>query len=293
MVHARLAALAFALLACSAPRSTPAHGVPARSGPWSLEVVDESGRALPTFQHRGRTYVLGTHGARYLLRIRNQSGGRIEVVASVDGRDVVDGRPASVTKPGYLVDPWGEVTIDGFRLSTEAVAAFRFSTVDASYAARMGDARDVGLIGVAVFAEAPRRVALPEPYPVPYAGKDADARGEAESRQAPAEAAAPASGAKAAGDLARSGSEKSRRPGLGTGFGEAHESRVVEVAFERASAVPAAVLTVRYDDRRGLLALGIDVDGPRVSRQDRDLRAGAEPFRSDGFAEPPPGWSGR
>jgi hypothetical protein len=291
-------ALALAVAAC-APRTTLAH--PARTGPYSLELVDESGRALPTFHHRGRTYVLGAHGQRYLLRIRNETGGRIEVVASVDGRDVVDGRPASTAKPGYLVDPWGQVTIDGFRLSTEAVAAFRFSTVDQSYAARMGDARDVGVIGVAVFTEA-RPPVVQRPYPAPRwrdgaadaelgEGGGASPGGPATSEAAPA-APAPGERGRSADKAARS-AERRERPGLGTGFGEEHDSRVVEVAFERASSTPAAVVTLRYDDRRGLVALGIDVDGWRTASRDRRLRDAAQPFRQDGFAEPPPGWSGR
>ena len=65
------------------------------------------------------------------------------------------------------------------------------------------------------------------------------------------------------------------------------------MAFERASATPAALLTVRYDDRRGLFALGIDVDGPRWGARDRWLRESAQPFRSEGYADPPPGWVGR
>ncbi len=283
MAHPRLAALTLALLACSGPRLASAHET-ARTGPYSLEVVDEAGRALPTFHHRGRTYVLGSHGARYLLRIRNQTGGRIEVVASVDGRDVIDGRPASASKPGYLIQPWGQVVIDGFRLSHESVAAFRFSAVEDSYAARMGDARDVGVVGAAVFIEAP-----PPPPPVPMYDSPEVSRGEdKESVQAPGSGAAPADRMSSA-----EAPRKKERSGLGTGFGERHESHVVEVAFERASSTPAAVLSLRYDDRPGLLALGIDVDGRRTASRDRWLRETAEPFRNDHFAEPPPGWSGR
>ncbi len=279
MSHTRLAALTLALLACGSPRLTAAHET-ARVGPYALEVIDPSGRQLPTFHHRGRTYVLGNRGGRYLLRIRNQTGGRIEVVASVDGRDVVDGKRASVSRPGYLVPPWGEVVIDGFRLSHEAVAAFRFSAVEDSYAARMGDARDVGVIGAAVFTEA-----VPQPLDEPpqvSRGEDRDSAAPAPSRAAPEKGLAGAAEA-----------ERKERPGLGTAFGERHESRVVEVAFERASSTPAAMLSVRYDDRPGLLALGVDVDGKRASSRDRWLRETAEPFRSDRFSEPPPGWSGR
>lgn len=284
-----LATFALTLLACASPRVASAHGAPARSGPYTLELIDGSGRTLPTYRHAGRTYVLGRHGQRYLLRVRNETGERIEVVASVDGRDVVDGRPASTQKPGYLVEPWGQVVIDGFRLSTATVAAFRFSAVEASYAARMGDARDVGVVGVAVFREAPRPVAWPYPYAAPERGGDAEAAEEGAARAQP-----PASGAASAGrraDADRLAAEQ--RPGLGTGFGEEHGSPVVEVSFERAGATPAAVITARYDDRQGLAALGIDVDGWRSASRDRRLRDAAQPFRSDGFAEPPPGWSGR
>jgi hypothetical protein len=71
----------------------------------------------------------------------------------VDGLDVIDGRPGSFDKRGYLVNPWASVEIDGFRRSMEQVAAFRFGSVARSYAASKGDARNVGVIGVAVFAE--------------------------------------------------------------------------------------------------------------------------------------------
>jgi hypothetical protein len=289
MRHAPLAALAVAAaaallaspsLACAAPRPGPA-----RSGPWSVELVDEGGRALPTFRHQGRTFVLGERGQRYLLRVRNESGARIEVVASVDGRDVIDGRPAAVEKRGYLVDPYGEVTIDGFRLGLDSVAAFRFSSVSRSYAARTGDARDVGVIGVAIFPERER------PLVRPYAGEDELAMNEGRrsaDRGGAAEAPS-AAGPPAASRVPGPGIRSEPRPGLGTEFGEQHASAVREVPFERASPSPAAVLSVRYDDRAGLARLGIDVDGAYARRDDRWLREHAQPFRSS-YAQPPPGW---
>jgi hypothetical protein len=80
------------------------------------------------------------------------------------------------------------------------------------------------------------------------------------------------------------------RPGLGTEFGEERDSPVRLVSFERASPRPDALLAVRYDDREGLLAAGVDVDGSRWARHDDVwLRSTAEPFRGS-FAEPPPGW---
>jgi hypothetical protein len=289
-VH-HLLVLSAALAAC-APTAVPAQPrAPELQGPWSVDLVDEAGRLLPTFQHRGRTYVLGTRGGRYLVRVRNESGRRVEVVVSVDGRDVIDGRPASWEKRGYLVDPWGEVAIDGYRLGAESVAAFRFSTVPRSYAALTGDARDVGVIGAAVFLEQQaRQVPLPRPAPW-YEGEAQEDR----SRPAPGSAKGSRADAAPAPSAASEATRDARRPGLGTEFGERHESHVQQVAFERANARPDAVLTVRYDDRPGLLALGIDLDGRRWARRDEAWRREtAEPFRgSPGYAEPPPGWRSR
>ena len=283
---------AFALLsllaACAAPNPALAGG--ARQGPWSVQVVDEWGRTLPTFEHGGRTYVLGALGQRYLLRVRNGTGRRIEVVASVDGRDVVEGRPATLDRRGYVVDPWETLTVDGFRTSDSTVAAFRFSTVPRSYAARMGDARDVGVIGVAVFTEAAPPPLPRRPYPIPFEGPPAPDPGRSEeaprSDAAPAPPEASASQPSDAGGAgARAEKRSADRRGLGTEFGESHESDVTRVSFERASRSPAALLAVRYDDRPGLVALGIDVDG---RGDDAWMRATATPFH--GYAEPPPGW---
>ena len=238
------------------------------SGPYSVEIVDEGGSPLPAFERAGRTYVLGALGHRYLLRVQNRSGQRIEVVASVDGRDVIDGRPGSWSKRGYIVGPYQDVSIDGYRLNQESVAAFRFSSVPRSYASQMGDARDAGVIGVAVFAER-----LPIYYQSPPLRRAPDAPG-------------PMGGADA-----KEGA-RAERPGLGTEFGEEHASHVDSVHFARGSSAPSAVLTVHYDDRPGLLALGIDVDRHGWAHgQDSWLRETAEPFRRNAsFAQPPPGW---
>ncbi len=276
---------AAALLAVAAP-ALAAPIETARSGPWSVEVVDERGAPLPTFEHRGRTYVLGALGQRYLVRVRNASPRRVEVVVSVDGRDVIDGRPAAFEKRGYLVDPWGEATIDGYRLSQESVAAFRFSSVPRSYASRMGDARDVGVIGVAVFPERAYR-----PPPRPYLPYGSSPQAQRDAAPPPAESGAAPSAKSAARGLALEDSQRRERPGLGTEFAEEHDSHVRQVPFERAGPRPDAVLTVRYDDRDGLLALGIDVDRRGWSAADDAwVREHASPFRRDGFSEPPPGW---
>jgi hypothetical protein len=128
-------------------------GISAARGAITIRVVDDRGAPLPTFASGGRSYVLGRDGERYSIRIENQTGARFEAVATVDGLDVIDGQPGAFEKRGYLVSPWSTVEIDGFRRSEEQVAAFRFGRVRDSYAAKRGNDRNVGVIGVAVFQE--------------------------------------------------------------------------------------------------------------------------------------------
>lgn len=119
----------------------------------TVRLTDENGSALPTFQSNGRMLVQGEIGQRYMISISNQSSNRFEAVVTVDGLDVIDGRAGSFAKRGYLIQPFGSVEIDGFRQSMDEVAAFRFGSVRGSYAAQKGSDRNVGVIGVAVFAE--------------------------------------------------------------------------------------------------------------------------------------------
>jgi hypothetical protein len=212
------------------------------------------------------------------------------------------------------VPAWGQVDIDGWRLSQSQAAAFRFSSVADSYAARTGNAREVGVIGVAVF---PERVYRPRPIPVPppccvdgyrddessYLGQRSESK-----RSAPAPAASAPSGGLAeesAGDYG-SGAAKGKaaasadyaprrreRPGLGTEFGEAVASHIQEVEFVRANAsAPSVILGVRYNDHDGLLAMGVNVDGVSPWPGDTELRRTAEPFpvSPHRYAAPPSGW---
>lgn len=284
------------LIACAEGRvavAQPWDTYPRGNQPYSLSVVDEWNRELPTFHHHGQLFVLGQKGQRYLLRVRNHMNWRIEVVASVDGRDVMDGQRAAWHKRGYIVNPYGELLIDGYRMSTESVAAFRFSSVRDSYAAQTGSARDVGVIGVAVFRERYPHHRVPQPFPRPP--RPSEPYSLAPDRLAPEASgkASPPSSPQAERRRSDGDSSASRRPGLGTEFGEEHGSPVEWVRFNRAGSRPDSVLTVRYDDRRGLSARGIDVDGHGYGyiANEQWLRDTAEPFRGEGnFARPPPGW---
>jgi hypothetical protein len=120
--------------------------------------VGGAGRARPAAAHlhhaRSRDYQLaGRHGERYELVYSNRSQRHYEVVATVDGLDVLTGQAGSVHSAGYLLRPGETLRIEGFRKSQREVAAFRFAGKERAYAGNTpaGDARNVGVIGAALF----------------------------------------------------------------------------------------------------------------------------------------------
>ena len=123
------------------------------SGAFTVRLLDAGGRPLEGFSSGGSTYVVGEHGQRYVIQIRNNTGNRFEAVATVDGLDVINGRAGAFSNRGYILNPFATVEIDGFRRNFDTVAAFRFGSVRGSYAAKKCDDRNVGVIGVAFFQE--------------------------------------------------------------------------------------------------------------------------------------------
>ena len=268
---------------------------PPPASPYTVELISPTGLKLQTYQHRGRMYVLGSPGQRYTIRVNNPTARRVEAVISVDGLDVIDGRPANYRrKRGYVVPAHGSLNIDGFRVSTSHVAAFRFSSVANSYAGRKGKARNVGVVGVAIFAERARRqlIVPRHRHRRPYdRAPRTDYGGTSDDRVAEPPAS---TGTKSAKRAPRSGApaprhyreRRSHRPGLGTKFGERRYSAANWTRFERANATtPIAIATLRYNDSAGLQALGIPVPRPYYVN-DTHLRETANPFPGR-FARPP------
>lgn len=152
---------------------------------WAVQ--DEQGMALPIFSTRGgQDYqVAGRNGERYELVYTNRGSRYYEVVATVDGLDVLSGQAGSVRNGGYLLRPGETLRIDGFRKSQSEVAAFRFAAKGRAYANNTpaGDARNVGVIGSALFevrmnernggAQRPRRPEVEQGGPEAFPGDPA------------------------------------------------------------------------------------------------------------------------
>src|SRR6478609_1985497 len=120
-----------------------------------LAVIDrDSGQWLPEYRQRGDTWIPGTPGHRYAVRLTNTSSERMLVVLSVDGVNAVSGETADLNQAGYVLSPGQSTDINGWRKSLDDVAQFVFTDFPDSYAARTGRPDNVGVIGIAVFEEA-------------------------------------------------------------------------------------------------------------------------------------------
>src|SRR5208337_3068580 len=74
-------------------------------------------------------------------------------VMSVDGVNVITGDTASPRQAGYVLAPLESADIGGWRKSLSRTAAFYFTALPDSYAARTGRPDNVGVIGVALYRE--------------------------------------------------------------------------------------------------------------------------------------------
>jgi hypothetical protein len=247
-------ALAAAFTAAISVADSQAQGVLPQTQT-SVEIVDRSeGRVLRIYWHQGRRYVVGKPGNEYAIRVRNGGSGRVLAVMSVDGVNIITGDTASPQQSGYVLAPYESADIAGWRKNLARTAAFYFTALPDSYAARTGRPDNVGVIGVAVFRERARPIALEG-----FRRKDA-ARAEGQSAPPAAEPPADAKAA-ASGSMAQSTQER-----LGTGHGRTETSYASYTRFERASDTPAETIAIYYDSYENLLAQGVPVGSPPLAR---------------------------
>lgn len=228
-----------------------------------IEIYDrETGRILPVHWRDGRAYVAGQPGHEYEVRMRSRDGGRMLAVTSIDGVNVVTGETASPDQSGYVLDAYAPLTVAGWRKSLSRTAAFYFTALPDSYAARTGRPNDVGVIGVALFREAWRHrrdeAEIAREAPASPAGHAA----QAERRSAP-------STSSGHNDAYASGAPPSVQEKLGTGHGRQQWSSARYTQFRRASSEADEIVTIYYDSRANLIAQGVIPAPHWPSRPDR------------------------
>jgi hypothetical protein len=257
------------------------------------------GDAAPLFYAPGRFdrhYVQAFAGRNYSVVLKNNTGRRVAVLLAVDGLNVVNGEMSNLrsTEPMYVLGPWEQSTIRGWRSSLDEIRKFVFVDERRSYAQRTGQANsDMGWIRVLAFREQQtwwetrerdgrrfkqgfRDDDSPSPQPREESSKDGQSAPKAQA--APPQASGKAVAPEAQDNMARG--DESGQGFPGTGWGDRRQDHVQRVQF---TPDPVALdrIIFRYEYASGLAALGIDPShrGWQYRLADRE----GEP----GFAKPP------
>lgn len=208
-----------------------------------VEVVSDGGNVFQLIPHReyntGFTHVFKQYleakkGENYSVLIRNHLSERIGVVIAVDGRNIITGKKSFLgsSEMMYIVEPYGQARLEGWRTSNKMVNRFYFTSSADSYSVRtFSDTSAMGVIAVAVFREKQRPAVLYEQERSP--GK-----------------------APGAPSAARNEAKKAEKDAAGTGFGNEHYSPVVKVEFEPETA-PVEKILVKYEWKEELCKKGV------------------------------------
>lgn len=272
---------------------------------YGVEVLVRGSTVATEVSHRGTTYIEGREGTDYTLRLTNNTWNRVLMIPSVDGLCVLDGKPAGVGSPGYIVPPRSHIDIPGWKVDSATAAKFVFAgrkpkrskgtrKYEPTYAEQIGaDMSHLGLIGAMVFREkvvhhpvllasawhgSPRSV---DPQRMTWNDKGTDA-----SRRINLSASACASSnnyLQSSGfnlfeqqQTEVAGSVPDQKSEIGTGFGEATTFKTKVDTFVRANpSIPDVTFVLRYDTLEHLEQLGVPVDNFRRGRRHQ---TGPNPF---------------
>jgi hypothetical protein len=245
--------------------------------------VDVDGRRAPLFpapDGSGRHYLQAREGASYEVGLQNRTSERVGVVLTVDGLNAISGTRDEGRGRMYVLGPWGRATVRGWRTSLREVRRFTFVDEKRSYAARTDQANSrMGWIEARVYRERPRIVERPQAQGDWRERNEAGADNRAGAEAPGSSTARSDEPAPAAPEAKAERSRGSSYPG--TGWGSRAHDPVVVVSFDP-EASPAECVTLRYEYRDALVALGVlpQPAGSDDRLWERDRGAG-------GFARPP------
>jgi hypothetical protein len=241
------------------------------NGGFSVEVVI-AGMPATEYAARGRRYIEALENAEYEVRIHNPTGTRVAVALSVDGLNSIDARHTSAWQAHkWVIAPYGTIHVRGWQMSSENARRFYFTTERDSYAAKLGQAANLGVISAVFFRErgpitvVPVTPGQPRPYP---------------KEKSASESGAPSTGA-AGRDSAKRSAPVYPGPddeSAATGIGRSVPNGVQWVNMDLEPRAIAEV-TIRYEYRSALVRLGIiPRDYPKPGVLERRERAqGFEP----------------
>ena len=283
--------------------------------------VQVNGRACKEYTHKGMSFIEARAGTNYTVKIKNDNPYRVMAVLSVDGLDVVTGKPAEETNTGYIIDAYNSLDIKGYRISDDNSASFIFTSKGKSYVQQAkSNATNAGVIGLRTFKEklpyyctgwlttTPTYTTIPLTYTIGSNsfGNITTAGGTAATTVSGTTTAAyncsnyyssttaPLSSApKASSGILRSMnvSLDTSKPlshkqfDTGTGWGSKLEDKVTRVSFEKGDML--VEMSVYYASKEALVEMGVDLQNtPKIAKEP------AMPKAFGNYCTPPKGWNG-
>ncbi len=234
-----------------------------------------NGRSVKEYSQNGRIFIEAHKGSKYTLKLHNNSWQRVMAVFSVDGLDVIGGKPAGDSKTGYIMNAYETLEVKGYRINNNEVAGFVFTDKKQSYAAEKGDKSNAGVIGVRIFAEKQKPVQVMTTW-IDSGTPKYTWGGTCETSILRCCSLDGNQG------LAAQPIVKEPNFDLGTGWGNKVEDKVTMVSFEIGDLI--AEMEVFYASRQNLEKMGIEF-------QPKKAVAGF-PKAFAGFCEPPKSWRG-
>lgn len=214
---------------------------PAPDPNYELDILVD-GRPLRGYSAHGKVFVEALRGEEYALRLRNDSSERVAVAVSVDGLNTIDAQQTSAWNASkWVIEPYQTITIEGWQMSSARARRFYFTTERDSYAAKLGQRGNPGVISAVFFRERNRPIPITRSRPAP-----ADSDGESKSR---VEASRDAQSAMSPARPLR------REEEAATGIGRSVRNDVEWVDLELDSR-PVAELTLRYEYSRRRVSSG-------------------------------------
>jgi hypothetical protein len=248
---------------------------PASDGGFSVEVLI-NGVPAAEYAASGRRYIEAFENAEYELRIHNPSSSRIAVALAVDGLNTIDARHTSAWEARkWVIEPYGTIHVRGWQMSVDNARRFYFTTERDSYAAKLGQAANVGVIAAVFYRERRPITAMPV-----TPGQSGAPSINKEDRVREPQANTESSRGEAARDAARPKSLPGYPPpddeSAATGIGRSVSNSVQWIKMDLE---PRAIseVTIRYEYRASLVRLGI-IPRPYTRPDVLDRREGAKGF---------------
>ncbi len=231
-----------------------------------------NGIPLANHYHRGTKYLEATKGEKYAIRITNPLGVRVAVALSVDGLNTIDARHTDARSARkWVLGPYESMVISGWQMNSRQARRFFFTTEDRSYAAGLGQVKNLGIISAAFFRERTQWVHNPK-HTKRANQRWTEGNSQAESKERPEAEHANSSNPRLRQSDSQTKATSPAEEYAATGIGE-HVSHKVRLVHMNLEPKPFTVVNLRYEFRPALVKLGVIPPSPALDTLTRRERA--------------------